>query len=154
MRLTAKSRYAVTALLDLAIHTQNTRVTLADIAGRHHISLSYLEQWFSRLRKAGLVKGIRGPGGGYLLAKSVNDITIADIIEGVNEPISVRACAGDENCFNGGRCLVHDLWEDLDYEISSYLSSITLADLIAQKSNARNRQVSESVVTFTKSFKS
>ena len=154
MRLTAKSRYAVTALLDLVIHTQNTRVTLADIADRQVISLSYLEQLFARLRKAGLVKGIRGPGGGYLLAKSANDITIADIIEGVNEPISVRACAGDENCFNGGRCLVHDLWENLDYEIASYLSNFTLADVLAQQSNARNRQVAESVVTFTKSVKS
>jgi Rrf2 family iron-sulfur cluster assembly transcriptional regulator len=154
MRLTAKSRYAVTALLDLVIHTQNTRVTLADIADRQVISLSYLEQLFARLRKAGLVKGIRGPGGGYLLAKSANDITIADIIEGVNEPISVRACAGDENCFNGGRCLVHDLWENLDYEIASYLSNFTLADVLAQQSNARNRQVTESVVTFTQSIKS
>jgi Rrf2 family iron-sulfur cluster assembly transcriptional regulator len=154
MRLTAKSRYAVTALLDLVIHTQNTRVTLADIADRQVISLSYLEQLFARLRKAGLVKGIRGPGGGYLLAKSANDITIADIIEGVNEPISVRACAGDENCFNGGRCLVHDLWENLDYEIASYLSNFTLADVLAQQSNARNLQVAESVVTFTKSVKS
>jgi Rrf2 family iron-sulfur cluster assembly transcriptional regulator len=154
MRLTAKSRYAVTALLDLVIHTQNTRVTLADIADRQVISLSYLEQLFARLRKAGLVKGIRGPGGGYLLAKSANDITIADIIEGVNEPISVRACAGDENCFNGGRCLVHDLWENLDYEIASYLSNFTLADVLAQQSNARNRQVTESVVTFTNSVKS
>ena len=154
MRLTAKSRYAVTALLDLAIHTQNTRVTLADIAGRHHISLSYLEQWFSRLRKAGLVTGIRGPGGGYVLAKSANDITIAAIIDGVNEAISVRECNGEENCFHGNRCLVHDLWEDLDQEISSYLSSITLADLITQKSQVRNRQVTESVVTFTQSVKS
>jgi Rrf2 family iron-sulfur cluster assembly transcriptional regulator len=141
-------------LLDLVIHTQNTRVTLADIADRQVISLSYLEQLFARLRKAGLVKGIRGPGGGYLLAKSANDITIADIIEGVNEPISVRACAGDENCFNGGRCLVHDLWENLDYEIASYLSNFTLADVLAQQSNARNRQVTESVVTFTNSVKS
>ena len=154
MKLTAKSRYAVTALLDLAIHTQNTRVTLADIAERHVISLSYLEQLFSRLRKAGLVTGIRGPGGGYVLAKSAHDITIAAIIEGVNEPISVRACEGDENCFHGGQCLAHDLWEDLDQEISSYLSSITLADLIAQKSQVRNHQVTDSVVTFTKSVKS
>ena len=154
MRLTAKSRYAVTALLDLVIHTQNTRVTLADIADRQVISLSYLEQLFARLRKAGLVKGIRGPGGGYLLAKSANDITIADIIEGVNEPISVRACAGDENCFNGGRCLIHDLWADLDQEIASYLSNFTLADVLAQQNNFRNSQVAESVVTFTKSVKS
>ena len=154
MRLNAKSRYAVTALLDLAIHSKNQRVTLADIADRHVISLSYLEQLFSRLRKAELVKGMRGPGGGYLLAKSENDITIAAIIEGVNEPISVRECNGEENCFHGGQCLAHDLWEDLDQEISSYLSSITLADLIAQKSQVRNRQVTESVVTFTKSVKS
>ena len=154
MRLNAKSRYAVTALLDLAIHSKNQRVTLADIADRHVISLSYLEQLFSRLRKAGLVRGMRGPGGGYLLAKSANDITIAAIIDGVNEAISVRECNGEENCFHGNRCLVHDLWEDLGQEISSYLSSITLADLIAQKSQVRNRQVTESVVTFTKSVKS
>ena len=154
MRLNAKSRYAVTALLDLAIHSKNQRVTLADIAERHVISLSYLEQLFSRLRKAELVKGIRGPGGGYLLAKAAHDITIAAIIDGVNEAISVRECNGEENCFHGNRCLVHDLWEDLDQEISSYLSSITLADLIAQKSQVRNRQVTDSVVTFTKSVKS
>ena len=154
MRLNAKSRYAVTALLDLAIHSKNQRVTLADIVDRHVISLSYLEQLFSRLRKAGLVRGMRGPGGGYLLAKSANDITIAAIIDGVNEAISVKECNGEENCFHGNRCLVHDLWEDLDQEISSYLSSITLADLIAQKSQVRNRQVTESVVTFTKSVKS
>jgi iron-sulfur cluster assembly transcription factor IscR len=154
MRLNAKSRYAVTALLDLAIHSKNQRVTLADIAERHVISLSYLEQLFSRLRKAEVVKGIRGPGGGYLLAKAAHDITIAAIIDGVNEAISVRECNGEENCFHGNRCLVHDLWEDLDQEISSYLSSITLADLIAQKSQVRNRQVTESVVTFTKSVKS
>jgi Rrf2 family iron-sulfur cluster assembly transcriptional regulator len=95
---------------------------------------------------------MRGPGGGYLLAKSVNEITIADIIEGVNEPISVRACEGDENCFNGGRCLVHDLWADLDDEISSYLSNFTLADILAQQNQVRNRQIAESVVTFTKSL--
>jgi Rrf2 family iron-sulfur cluster assembly transcriptional regulator len=155
MKLTAKSRYAVTALLVLAIHTPNTRVTLADIAGRHHnhISLSYLEQWFSRLRKAGLVIGIRGPGGGYMLAKSANDITIAAIIDGVNEAISVRECNGEEICFHGNRCLVHDLWEDLDQEIESYLSKITLADEIAQLSTARNRQITENVVTFTKCVK-
>ena len=152
MKLTAKSRYAVTALLDLALHGKDERVTLIAIADRQVISLSYLEQLFSRLRKAGLVRGMRGPGGGYLLAKSENDITIADIIEGVNEPISVRACEGDENCFNGGRCLVHDLWADLDDEISSYLSNFTLADILAQQTQVRNRQIAESVVTFTKSL--
>lgn len=152
MKLTAKSRYAVTALLDLALHGKDERVTLMAIADRQVISLSYLEQLFSRLRKAGLVRGMRGPGGGYLLAKSVNEITIADIIEGVNEPISVRACEGDENCFNGGRCLVHDLWADLDNEISSYLSNFTLADILAQQNQVRNRQIAESVVTFTKSL--
>ena len=152
MKLTAKSRYAVTALLDLALHGKDERVTLIAIADRQVISLSYLEQLFSRLRKAGLVRGMRGPGGGYLLAKSENDITIADIIEGVNEPISVRACEGDENCFNGGRCLVHDLWADLDDEISSYLSNFTLADILAQQTQVRNRQIAESVVTFTKTL--
>ena len=153
MRLTAKSRYAVTALLDLAIHSQNKQVTLADIAERQVISLSYLEQLFARLRQAGLVKGIRGPGGGYRLTKPANDITIAAIIEGVNEPISVRACEGDENCFHGGQCLAHELWADLDQEISNYLSNITLGDVLVQQSQVRHRRVAESVVTFTQSVK-
>jgi Rrf2 family iron-sulfur cluster assembly transcriptional regulator len=136
MKLTAKSRYAVTALLDLALHGKDERVTLMAIADRQVISLSYLEQLFSRLRKAGLVRGMRGPGGGYLLAKSENDITIADIIEGVNESISVRACEGDENCFNGGRCLVHDLWADLDNEIIElHISGYTCTAKPGEKSS-------------------
>jgi Rrf2 family iron-sulfur cluster assembly transcriptional regulator len=154
MKLTAKSRYAVTALLDLALHGKDERVTLMAIADRQVISLSYLEQLFSRLRKAGLVRGIRGPGGGYVLAKNIDDITIAAIIEGVDEPLSVRECDGEENCFQGNPCLAHDLWTDLDHEIFRYLNGMTLGDILAQKESVKTRQTTESVITFTKSVKS
>ena len=146
MRLTAKSRYAVTALLDLAIHAKSERVTLSEIAERHVISLSYLEQLFARLRKAGLVRGIRGPGGGYLLGKPVNHITIADIIDGVNESIGVKESDHDENDFHDSMRLAYHLWADLDREIASYLSGITLADVL----EAKHRSPNESILKFMK----
>ena len=110
MRLTTKGRYAVTAMLDLVLHSQNTPVTLTEIATRQTISLSYLEQLFSRLRKADLVKGVRGPGGGYRIRQTPELISIASIIEAVNEPIDSTKCGGEENCQHDSICLTHDLW--------------------------------------------
>ena len=130
MRLTTKGRYAVTAMLDLAFHSQKLPVTLTDIATRQTISLSYLEQLFARLRRAGMVKGVRGPGGGYKLASKASDINIADIIAAVDEQIDATKCGGEANCQNHKACLTHDLWMGLSEQIRQYLKSITLADLL------------------------
>jgi Rrf2 family iron-sulfur cluster assembly transcriptional regulator len=130
VRLTTKGRYAVTAMLDLAFHSQIKPVTLTDIAARQTISLSYLEQLFARLRRADMVKGIRGPGGGYTLAGKANDINIADIIAAVDEPIDATKCGGEANCQNEKACLTHDLWMGLSEQIKDYLKGITLAHLL------------------------
>jgi Rrf2 family iron-sulfur cluster assembly transcriptional regulator len=154
MRLTTKGRYAVTAMLDLVLHSQNTPVTLTEIATRQTISLSYLEQLFSRLRKADLVKGVRGPGGGYRIRQTPELISIASIIEAVNEPIDSTKCGGEENCQHDNICLTHDLWAGLSDHIQDYLSQITLADLIAQRDERRNIvKCSESIVKFEKPLK-
>lgn len=154
MRLTTKGRYAVTAMLDLVLHSQNTPVTLTEIATRQTISLSYLEQLFSRLRKADLVKGVRGPGGGYRIRQTPDLISIASIIEAVNEPIDSTKCGGEENCQHDSICLTHDLWAGLSDHIQDYLSQITLADLIAQRDERRNIvKCSESIVKFQKPLK-
>jgi Rrf2 family iron-sulfur cluster assembly transcriptional regulator len=154
MRLTTKGRYAVTAMLDLVLHSQNTPVTLTEIATRQTISLSYLEQLFSRLRKADLVKGVRGPGGGYRIRQTPELISIASIIEAVNEPIDSTKCGGEENCQHDSICLTHDLWAGLSEHIQDYLSQITLADLIAQRDERRNIvKCSESIVKFEKPLK-
>jgi Rrf2 family iron-sulfur cluster assembly transcriptional regulator len=130
VRLTTKGRYAVTAMLDLAFHSQKAPVTLTDIATRQTISLSYLEQLFARLRRAGMVKGVRGPGGGYTLANKANTINIADIIAAVDEQIDTTKCGGEGNCQNHKACLTHDLWMGLSEQIRGYLKGITLADLL------------------------
>ncbi|WP_333873225.1 Fe-S cluster assembly transcriptional regulator IscR [Methylobacter sp.] len=130
MRLTTKGRYAVTAMLDLAFHSQIKPVTLTDIAARQTISLSYLEQLFARLRRAGMVKGVRGPGGGYKLCRKTSDINIADIIAAVNEPLDSTKCGGEANCQKDQACLTHDLWMGLSEQIREYLKSISLADLL------------------------
>jgi Rrf2 family iron-sulfur cluster assembly transcriptional regulator len=132
MRLTSKGRYAVTAMLDLAFHSQLKPVTLIDIAARQTISLSYLEQLFARLRRANLVKGVRGPGGGYSLCVSANEISIAEIVAAVGEQIDSTKCGGEGNCQKHHACLTHDLWMDLGEHISAYLQKITLADLLAK----------------------
>lgn len=134
MRLTTKGRYAVTAMLDLAFHSQLRPVTLTDIATRQTISLSYLEQLFARLRKAGMVKGIRGPGGGYKLSRDALDINIAEIIAAVDEPIDSTRCAGKGDCQNGQPCLTHDLWRGLSEQIRQYLKEISLGSLLKKKS--------------------
>jgi Rrf2 family iron-sulfur cluster assembly transcriptional regulator len=130
VRLTTKGRYAVTAMLDLAYHSQKNPVTLTDIAARQTISLSYLEQLFSRLRRANMVRGIRGPGGGYTLSGMAQNINIADIIAAVDEPIDATKCGGEANCQKEQACLTHDLWMGLSEQIRDYLKGITLAQLL------------------------
>ncbi|WP_033411748.1 Fe-S cluster assembly transcriptional regulator IscR [Methylosarcina fibrata] len=130
MRLTTKGRYAVTAMLDLAFHSQKIPVTLTEVATRQTISLSYLEQLFARLRRAGMVKGVRGPGGGYKLAGKASDISIAAIIAAVDEQIDATKCGGEANCQKQQACLTHDLWMGLSEQIREYLRGITLADLL------------------------
>jgi Rrf2 family iron-sulfur cluster assembly transcriptional regulator len=147
MRLTTKGRYAVTAILDLAFYSQDKPVTLTEIAARQTISLSYLEQLFARLRKAGIVQGIRGPGGGYQLNRDTKEISISSIIEAVDEPLDSTKCGGEANCQHESMCLTHDLWMGLSEHIQIYLANITLADLLAKRDERRNaEQMGESVV--------
>ena len=133
MRLTTKGRYAVTAMLDLALHRDVGPINLADISSRQGISLSYLEQLFSRLRKQGLVISSRGPGGGYVLGNTAEEITVADVIRAVDEAVDATRCKGKQNCQGEERCLTHDLWEELSSQISSFLSGVSLADLVARR---------------------
>ena len=133
MRLTTKGRFAVTAMLDLALQNSDKPVTLADISERQGISLSYLEQLFSRLRRNGLVKSVRGPGGGYRIAKNQAEITISEIITAVDEQIDATQCGGQENCHDERRCMTHDLWASLNDKILEYLSGVSLADLVASQ---------------------
>ncbi|CBJ82153.1 repressor of the iscRSUA operon, involved in assembly of Fe-S clusters [Xenorhabdus bovienii str. Jollieti] len=130
MRLTSKGRYAVTAMLDVALHSQEGPVPLADISERQGISLSYLEQLFSRLRKNGLVSSVRGPGGGYLLGRNAGNIFVAEVISAVDESVDATRCQGREGCQGGDRCLTHTLWRDLSDRITSFLSSISLEELV------------------------
>ncbi len=133
MRLTTKGRYAVTAMLDLALHHAGAPVNLADIASRQGISLSYLEQLFARLRKQGLVISARGPGGGYGLAHSAAAITVADVIRAVDEAVDATRCGGKQNCQGEERCLTHELWEELSRRIAGFLGEVSLADLVARR---------------------
>ncbi|KAA8995720.1 Fe-S cluster assembly transcriptional regulator IscR [Affinibrenneria salicis] len=130
MRLTSKGRYAVTAMLDVALHSQEGPVPLADISERQGISLSYLEQLFSRLRKNGLVSSVRGPGGGYLLGKDSSQIAVGAVISAVDESVDATRCQGRETCQGGDRCLTHTLWRDLSDRITDFLNNITLAELV------------------------
>ncbi len=133
MRLTTKGRFAVTAMLDLAMRDVNGPVTLAGISERQGISLSYLEQLFGKLRRAELVESVRGPGGGYCLARLVEDITVADIIIAVDEPLDATQCGGHENCHDNHRCMTHDLWTDLNKTIFAYLANVSLASLVVKQ---------------------
>ena len=130
MKLSTKGRYAVTAMLDLALHENQSPVTLADISQCERISLSYLEQLFARLRRKGLVEGIRGPGGGYRLARPAGDISVAEIITAVDEKVDATGCGGRQNCRDGRPCMTHQLWCDLSTQIHAFLSGITLNDLV------------------------
>src|SRR5678810_712471 len=133
MRLTTKGRFAVTAMVDLSMRQTRGPVTLAAISERQHISLSYLEQLFGKLRRAKLVTSVRGPGGGYCLARPTNAISVAEIITAVDEPIDATQCAGKENCLDDRRCVTHDLWAALNDHIFTFLSGVTLAQLVKQQ---------------------
>jgi Rrf2 family transcriptional regulator, iron-sulfur cluster assembly transcription factor len=133
VKLTTKGRYAVTAMLDLALHYGEGPITLADIAQRQGISLSYLEQLFSRLRKRSLVASVRGPGGGYSLGKEAREIYVGEVISAVDENMDTTRCHGAHNCQNNERCLTHDLWTDLSNQIYNYLNNISLQDLMDRK---------------------
>lgn len=130
MRLTTKGRFAVTAMLDLAMRQGNGPVTLAGISERQRISLSYLEQLFGKLRRRELVDSVRGPGGGYCLARAAHEISVAEIIRAVDEPIDATQCGGRENCQEEHRCMTHDLWTNLNATIYDYLTSVTLGSLV------------------------
>ena len=133
MRLTAKGRYAVTAMLDLAVRKDVGPVSLADISERQGISLSYLEQLFAKLRRQELVKSVRGPGGGYQLSRQANEIFVAQIVDSVDENVDATKCAGRADCQGGETCLTHELWTDLSQQIHQFLSNIDLASLIEKR---------------------
>lgn len=132
MRLSTKGRYAVTAMLDLALHADKGPVTLADISANQGISLSYLEQLFAALRAKKLVRGVRGPGGGYYLGRPASEISIANIICAVDEWVELTRCGGRQNCHDGHRCLTHHLWDHLSNEIFKFLDRISLQDLVEE----------------------
>ena len=138
MRLTTKGRFAVTAMIDLAMRQDKGPVTLAGISTRQEISLSYLEQLFGKLRRHAIVESVRGPGGGYNLARPAGDISVAEIIIAVDEPIDATQCGGKENCHgaeqqSGSRCMTHDLWATLNTKMVDYLDSVSLKDLADQQ---------------------
>lgn len=132
MRLTSKGRYAVTAMLDVALHANTGPVPLADISVRQEISLSYLEQLFARLRKHGLVSSVRGPGGGYQLGKPAAQISVSEVISAVDESVDATRCQGKSDCQGGAKCLTHSLWSDLSGRIEDFLTQITLGELVSQ----------------------
>jgi len=133
MRLTTKGRFAVTAMIDVAMHNGAGPVTLAGVAERQKISLSYLEQLFGKLRRYGLVDSVRGPGGGYNLARAATGVSVADIITAVDEPIDATQCGGKENCQDDKRCMTHELWASLNTHIFAFLNSVTLEQLVRQQ---------------------
>ncbi len=149
MRLTTKGRYAVTAVLDLALNSHDKPVNLSDISDRQAISLSYLEQLFSKLRKNNIVKSIRGPGGGYLLNASRDEISVAHIINAVNESIELSRCDGRANCHDGKQCLTHNLWVDLSTRINDFLDNISIGELIKQNEQQANDRLSSITNTIT-----
>jgi len=130
MKLTTKGRYAVTAMIDLAMNQSVGPVSLKSISDSQGISLSYLEQLFSKMKRNDLVVGSRGPGGGYVLARDTHHISIADIILAVDEPLDITECEGEENCRDGRRCLSHDLWSDLSDQLHAFLAGIHLGELM------------------------
>ena len=134
MKLTTRGRYAVTAMLDLALHQHAGPVSLAEIAERQGISLSYLEQIFARLRRRDLVSSTRGPGGGYRLGRDPRAISVADVIGAVDEAVDATRCGGMQNCQGEERCLTHDLWHDLSHQIHDFLTGIDLANLVERRS--------------------
>lgn len=140
MRLTTKGRYAVTAMIDLAMNQAVGPVSLKSISDNQGISLSYLEQLFAKMKRQELVVGARGPGGGYMLARDINSISIADIILAVDEPLDITECEGEQNCHNGKRCLAHDLWSDLSDQLHLFLSGIQLGELMERSQLDKRRR--------------
>ena len=147
MRLTTKGRYAVTAMLDLALNATDSPVPLADISQRQGISLSYLEQLFARLRKQGLVDSARGPGGGYRLSRNANDIAVVDVIIAIDEKVNVTRCGGKGDCHDGQPCLTHELWEDLSAQIHQFLAGITLGQLVERRHQRAAEGPQETTIT-------
>jgi len=152
MKLTTKGRYAVTAMLDLALHAKEGPVPLADISQRQGISLSYLEQLFAKLRKQGLVDSARGPGGGYRLSRASTDIAVADVITAIDEKVDATRCGGMADCQDGEPCLTHELWTDLSQQLYNFLSNISLGQLVERRevrdvaARQDNRQKGQSFV--------
>jgi len=146
MKLTTRGRYAVTAMLDLALHQRDGPVSLAEIAERQGISLSYLEQIFARLRRQELVHSTRGPGGGYRLGRDATAISVADVIGAVDETVDATRCGGMQNCQGEERCLTHDLWHDLSYQLQDFLAGIDLAQLVARRSVREVAERQDSIV--------
>ena len=133
MRLTTKGRFAVTAMVDLAMRQNRGPVTLAAISERQHISLSYLEQLFGKLRRRELVESVRGPGGGYHLAREATEVSVADIVRAVEEPLDSTQCGGRENCHDNHRCMTHELWEELNATVYGFLSNVKLSQLVERQ---------------------
>ncbi|MGE0625409.1 MAG: Rrf2 family transcriptional regulator [Pseudomonadales bacterium] len=133
MRLTTKGRYAVTAMLDIALHRNRGPISVMDIAERQGISAAYLEQLLAKLKKDGLLASVRGPGGGYQLDRSLTEITVSSIITAVGDGVDATRCHGTGDCQDGDKCLTHELWSDLSEEIDGFLSGITLSDLVSRK---------------------
>ena len=150
MKLTTKGRYAVTALLDLALHDADGPVCLSEIAARQDISLPYLEQLFTRLRRRGLVASTRGPGGGYNLGRAAAEISVAEVISAVDESFDATRCGGERDCHGGKPCLTHELWADLSQEIHRFLSGVTLGELLKSEAvrGVAARQSSDQVIKF------
>lgn len=146
MKLTTKGRYAVTAMLDLALHYHGQPVGLAEIGRRQRISLAYLEQLFAKLRKVGLVRSMRGPGGGYFPSCPFSDISVVDVINAVNEPVDSTRCRGSANCQDSQVCLTHDLWVELSDHISDFLSKTSFAELVERHRLRERGQCQEKIV--------
>ncbi|MBP8925294.1 MAG: Rrf2 family transcriptional regulator [Pseudomonadales bacterium] len=146
MQLTTRGRYAVTAMLDLALLEDSAPIRLADIAQRQGISLSYLEQLFAQLRRNGLVESVRGPGGGYRLARKNHLLSVSDIIDSVNERIDATRCDGRGDCQQGATCLTHHLWVELSENLHEFLRGITIADLIRDNAARMDHTTSEQSV--------
>lgn len=136
MRLTTKGRFAVTAMIDVAMHGTHGPVTLAAVSERQKISLSYLEQLFGKLRRHGLVESVRGPGGGYNLARPSDDVSVADVIVAVDEQIDATQCGGKEDCHGDRRCMTHELWASLNDHIFAYLRAVSLGELVRKQLEA------------------
>ena len=141
MKLTSKGRYAVTAMIDIALNQEKGAITLSVISERQGISLSYLEQLFAKLKKAKLVSSSRGPGGGYRLSRAAREISVGHIIDAVDETVDARKCSGQNNCHNGEECLSHELWSELSNHIDAFLKTITLQDVLEKRSNSTEYKI-------------